>query len=206
MLGPSSASATFVESYLARLPDGLDSYPEVQTKASIVKLHLRGLPRERLAAMLPPELHEYLASDLPPSLWIPDAKANCVFLAARDAYCPDDEAFRAHSLERNVEYLSGPFFRAVLKILSPERLMKTAGLGWNQAHRGLPMELSVRKEGPRSIALATLRPPADLVPRLVAEGYLTAYQAILDHHGVRDLRLRTVEFAPTRIVMEASWS
>lgn len=199
-------ASTYVSEYIDRLPQGLESHPGIRTKGSVIRSFVSGLDLVAMKAALPSELHEYLDPNLPSSLWVPDAKANAVFLAIRDALCLDDAAYVRHAYERNRDYLRGPFFAAILRLLNPERLMRNFERAWGHAHQGLPLMLQMSRDGDQTIASATLTYPMHLTPSLVVEGYVTAWRAVLVHHERRGAECKLASYSPTRSVLEARWS
>lgn len=196
---------SYVDSYVTRLPWGLDSYPDVATRGALVKQFLFDAPSEELRAALPPELHYLLDPALPASGWVPDAHANAAFLSLRDVVRRTDASWLEYAAHRNTAYVRGPFFQTMQRILRPERLMKTMPIAWNYSHRNHPIEVEIDSRGPRKRARVELHSPPGLVPELVAGGYATALRTVLTLYEDRAIDVMMVEHSPTRTLLVASW-
>lgn len=196
------AATPHLSAYLAKLPDGLDSYPEAKTKAS---LH-RGLIEQRPiadGAGLPTRLQDMLANPIPVSSWIPSVHHHAMVLASRDLSCEDDEDFREFCRMRQRVLFGGRLYRVMLAITSPSTLLRTASLRWTSFHRGSSFEL---EELTKTGARISIQHPPMLLDGLLADALVEGLSAILVLSGAVGVNLRASERAPARLCIEGTWS
>ncbi|MGE0789106.1 MAG: hypothetical protein AB7S26_25765 [Sandaracinaceae bacterium] len=180
--------------YLARLPDGVRSYPACQVKASVLRevLSSRLLTDEDVRAL--PEPMARLVLDPPPvSTWMPEVIAVAVMNAIRDRAFPAGsgglQKYRAWTYDRNRRLLAKPHYRALFLLLSPEWLLRGSERRWGMFRRGSSAQLTRIDAG--DLQLRTSYPPY-LHDETMAIGLAAAFQAIIElaggHDAVVDVR------------------
>jgi len=131
----SASEGPSFERYVASLPGGLDAYPSAQAKGTLVRSVLEEQPREVLEA-LPPALRRWV--DDPPleSDWVREAALCALLHAVTEARGWREHAILDWARERNRELFSGPLYRLLMVVATPEALLRHAGMRWSNFHRG----------------------------------------------------------------------
>jgi hypothetical protein len=126
-----------LDAYLARLPAGLDSYPEYVGKASIAPRQLR---RQR--------------GDAGPGL------------LALEVLCDNDAArFEQWSWDVNRALLAQPLYRAVFGLLGARLTVRAIGAAWSTFHRGVTQDVEVAgTSGTITLTGAPWLMPPELAP------------------------------------------
>ncbi|HEX9051209.1 MAG TPA: hypothetical protein VF841_11820 [Anaeromyxobacter sp.] len=175
-----AASGTGLERldrWVAGLPGGLDAYPEVQAKGSLVRSTLEGQPVAELLARLPPQLRRLAAEPPMGSEWVPEAHVDGLLLAIADARGMTDDELYAWTRARNRALFESPAYRILMAVMSPAALVRFAGGRWANWHRGTTLEIEgMADDGVRGI----LRFPRGLFDarllRVFGEAFVAALQ------------------------------
>jgi hypothetical protein len=191
-----------VENYLARLPGGIQAYPECRHKGDALSLWLRTSPTSGVTERVPPEAAAVLASASHLPVWVPEVHASVLYLAIRDVHFADDGAFLLHAIECNRKLLDTPTNRVLFWVVSPKDMLRAAGSRWGSFHRG--STLSVRIRGDTSAELELGFPP-HLLPEIVLRGNGTGFAAALETAGARDVVVDMIDVEPTRARFRGSW-
>lgn len=196
-----TTTLTRMNEYLGGLPLGLASYPEHRQKASVVRAFADAMPTTGLAALLPRELVPLL-EPVPPGLWIPEVHANALLLAQRDACVASDDDFIAGFHRANTALLTGPLYKLLMMVISPEFLISNAAQRWKVFHRGITLETSESRKGH---ALLRLSFPVGLLPPLLARGYSTAFEVALVAAGAKNVVVHADTTALVHAVFRCDW-
>ncbi len=131
----SASEGPSFERYVASLPGGLDAYPAAQAKGTLVRSVLEDQPDAVLAG-LPPPLRRWV--DDPPldSDWVREAALCALVHAVAEARGWREHAIVEWARERNRELFSGPLYRLLMVVATPEALLRHAGMRWSNFHRG----------------------------------------------------------------------
>lgn len=181
-----------VQAYVDALPGGIDAYPDVVVKYSIVETWLEGHDRGALRDVLPDEVHPLLEDGVPVTRWVPEVHATCIYLALRELFFPSDDTFVTDALHRNIRLLEKPMYKILLRVLTPTRAAKGTALAFSQMHRGLKLAVDPQPEA----WLVTLTHPPALVPELLGRCYATALRAALEVKGYDGVFSRPVSLKP----------
>lgn len=155
-----------LESYLARLPGGLDAFPDARVKASLLRGALEGQPLAEVAAALPASVAGRI-SELPMgSEWIPETHLVAVVHAVCDvrAFGPAEVEAWARAWTRDV--FESPSYRILMAAPSPASALRSAGLRWGALHRG--SELSMEGISDDGVRLTLRFPPPLFDPPFLA--------------------------------------
>ncbi len=196
------AGALTVESYLASLPAGLDSYPDCQQKASVFRVFLAGIRPESFSARLPPTLATLATSPPPVNLWLPEVHAHAVFIAAREAAFADDEAYERFAYRQNAALLESPLYSILFKFVSPERVIRGAPSRWGHFHRGMTLVPEMSEPGRAALRLQA---SPGLLPPLLARCYGTAFRAALEAAGAKHVSVELTPIESRAFRYAASW-
>lgn len=168
--------------YVAGLPGGLDAYPDVRIKGSVVRSVVDGQPEEVLRELPAPV--RALALDPPvDSEWIPEAYFAALLhaVAERRGYGPRE--CRAWFRRSNRALFASPLYRILFVVVSPEALLRQPGKRWGAFHRGTTLELEgVADDGVR----LALRFPAGLFDEIVLDAFAEAFAAALEAAHAKD--------------------
>jgi hypothetical protein len=186
--------------YLAQLPDGLDSHPRCQAKASTLRSFLahwrldappKGTP-EPLAALIrdPPQVTE----------WMSEAQLMALLTLIADRQ-GDDAAFLQGMYEANRGFLTSPWYAALMRVSTPGLLIRGVALRWGAIHRGTSLSAEAAPGGCR----LHFTFPAGLYSDLMLRAYGTAFDAGIAMAGGRDIEVRVAETTPAGVTYELRW-
>ncbi len=189
--------------YIEALPEGLDSYPEIETKASLVRSTLEGrpLPRARLQD-LPATLRKLAESPPPVSAWIPEVHSHALLLAVYDASCKSLEDFERYCYLRQRRLFDGPLYQVVLKMVSPKFLRRTARYRWGALHRGTKFEI---ERVDASGATVLIRHPPNLWNRPLRVALAAGIRASLDLSGAQGTSINIDDGSPEHTRLVGAW-
>lgn len=190
-----------VVDYLARLPDGLDSYPAAQVKNSVVRAWIAEHDTKALAAAVPETVRPLCTGELMVTRWVPEVHATAVYLTLRELFFDSDAAFVLDAHARNRALLSGRLYRMLVRLLSVERIGKTTRLLYSQMHRGTDLSVDVTDFPWR----CWLRYPHALVPELLGHCYATAIGAAVELSGMHRVEVETVSVSDTELRLAVSF-
>lgn len=164
------------ERYVTGLPGGLEAFPALVTKGSVVRSLLDGQPDDVLRGLPAPV--RALAVDPPiDSDWIPETHFAALLHALAEARHLEGRAFRAWIRLANRSLFASPLYRILMAVVSPEALLRHVDRRWNNFHRGSTAALDgFADDGAR----VTLRFPAGVFDGLVLEAFAEAFAAALE--------------------------
>lgn len=193
-----------MESYLARLPAGLASYPEHVAKVSIARCILDAWPEiAAVSSALPDPLRRFIEAPPPTNVWMPEVHAECLWLLGLDVKCGGDPAtFDRWGYDVNHALLAQPIYRAVFGILGGRLTVRAIGAAWSSFHRGVTQDVEMKGNS----GTITLRGPPHLLPPPLAPSYATAYRAGLAVAGLPGATAKVIETTSTSMQFSVSWA
>ncbi len=193
-LTPKSGPNTpLLTAYLVGLPRGLESFPELQLKGSIVQSFLEGVPIHTHLASLPPGVAELVKRPPPPSAWISEVKVAALFLACADLCFPSPEAYVEFAYRANKKIIEGPIYAMLFRMLGVKRIVKVVTGRWEQFHRGTALSV-VRFEG--TGGPLRLDSPPNGSPLLFAQCHGTAIRAAVEIVGAKNVTVTCTQSGP----------
>jgi len=195
---------TSVELYLETLPHGVASYPQVLSKASLLRslLDSTKTPPERLCAVLPREVHEAVQEPPPVTAWLPSVHFRCIFRAVRDACFQSDESFLRFCRDAQRRMFEGPVYRVLMAALSPQAILKGSTARWGRFHQGIELTIA-----PSSGAVqGTLRYPPHLLQEIDHLATLEGWRAAVELAGGKNVTSRVLLVTPTEARFVSSWT
>jgi hypothetical protein len=163
--------------YAESLPQGLDSYPELQVKGSAVVVMLRSLPETIDLDRFPDELRDMLEHPPTVSAWTPEVHFVAFCIAARELMFESDEGFLEWAEEGYKGYFSASFYRILFAVISPQRLARGADKKWGALRRGSRREMT---EATEQFNRGRLVFPRNAFPlfylKILRKGFLVAYR------------------------------
>lgn len=164
-----------VERYLARLPVGIDSYPECTAKASVFRAFSESRSLRGFAwRSVDPKIAAMLRTPFAATDWLPQVGVMASILAIADHHRLDEERTMAWFRECNVSLLSNRMYAALMSLGSPAMLVKLGSLRWGMLHRGIGFGITL---GDRGADATITYPPflySDVLLRGQGEGLCTA--------------------------------
>ena len=190
-----------VARYLQVLPNGLDSYPELEGKASPFRRGLDRFPVVGNPGRLPLRVAELLVQPPSMNVWLRATVLNAAYLALADYHGWSSEEYSVISYEVSRDLFRSPMYRALMVLASPERLLKTSGKRWPAFHRGTMLEVRLgTKEARMSLAF-----PVESYPELVGYGFLGAMKAAIVAARGRDVTTTFETWTSTYGQMSVRW-
>ena len=192
-----------LETYLASLPAGLDSFAGHVQKASVYRELIAGVDLAGHVAELPAPLAALVVNQLPLTSWVPEVHACALFMAMADLHF-SDAGFLQHMYKANRALLSGAVYGMLFRLLGPKTIMKGARSRWGQLHRGMTMVVvNEGQDQPR--AAVQLDFPDGMVPELALRSYAEAFRAALEVAGAAECVVDFLADGPGRGFYSARW-
>ncbi|RYF07629.1 MAG: hypothetical protein EOO40_08280 [Deltaproteobacteria bacterium] len=187
--------------YLNALPQGLDSYPEVKTRADYTLL-LR--PRLKAALEVPTlgTLRPHLTADYKSGEWVPETVYAALCALAQDRVWPSEEAYHQGMSEVAAAMYQAPLYRAVMLLLSPSLIAMGAAHRWHTFHQG--SDLKVTKQGKQSADL-TLSFPDKVFSKPALRSLGAVFCAALTGAGATETRFRITLAKPGEAQFAINW-
>lgn len=195
-----------LERYLARLPDGADSYPDVVVKASTFTAAFADKPVPFEPGSVPPSIARLITEPPPISAWVPEVQMVSIFKMIGDYHFEGrggPPAFRQWVYEQNRKLLGGRLYRALFWFLSTETVFRGLELRWGAFRRGTDLAVIERSH---EHAVFELRYREYL---LDDEGLLAigeALRAAAEATGAKDPLVEIGQVLPTRGRIHVSWT
>lgn len=188
--------------YVASLPEGLDSFPECRSKGSLFRacLQHRPIATEDLPDDLPAQIRELIEQPPPASAWRPSVEYFALSLLIADVRGMSEGEFGRFWYDVMKDVATSKLYAVMLRFITPARLLKITASGWGKFHRGWSMRSSRRPSG---IELS-LEHPAGLLPELCVRGYPQVWQAIVDCSAKPDALARPVSIEETKATYRCS--
>lgn len=191
------------EAYLAQLPDGLDSHPQCQVKASLYRSALEARPVPAAAIEeLPPVLGRMAAHPHPVSAWVPEVHSLALVTAVSEATCASLEDFERLSYLRQRRLFDSPLYRIAVRLATPNLLLRTATLRWRSIHRGTAWEVDENRPG---FARMSMRHPPHLWSTRARVGLTAGFRALVDLCGGRGSVVSVADASESHMTLEGSW-
>ena len=195
-----------LNAYLARLPDGIASYPEMLTKGAIIRTILAEAPRPLTEAVgLPLRVQELARTPPSASSWVTEVEGWAVVLAVHE-HCfagPDGRTrFWTWGHAMNLQLFRSPLYRILFTVLSPERLWVGAARRWSAFHRGTVVSDVTCTTGVASFRLTT---PPYVMPEVGRLGLTSAFHAALEIAGGKAVQVTGAVESPETSRFHATW-
>jgi hypothetical protein len=191
-----------LDSYLSRLPGGLDAHPACRAKGSLVRNLVDDVAAQLVLAELPAPLRS-LAEDPPVETeWVPEVHFVALLLALADHRALTDLQTLAWVRERNRLMFASPLYRMLIAVASPASLLRIGAGRWANFHRGSTLEVEgIADDGVRVV----LRYPPGLFDRLLLRIFAESFGVALELSRGRDPRVRLEEERPGFARYRGTW-
>lgn len=179
--------------YLDGLPDGLGSYPECQSKATLLVSAFDEIDRFELLDGLPEALQEVVHEPPPTGLWVPAVWSDALFFARCDLSFPTAQAVREWTYERTIRIAKHPIYRRLLKVPGPRMLMKMGEKAHGLIQRGTELDVTLDERG----ADVVLRFPPKLHVGLNLVANVALWRGCVEITGGTNVRSEMVSSSDT---------
>lgn len=186
-----------LERYLARLPEGVDSYPDVVVKASTFTAALADKPLQVGRGKLPPPIEKLITNPPLVSAWVPEVHMVSIFKLIGDQYFEGrggTPAFLDWVYAQNQKLLGGKLYKALFWFLSPEQVFRGVEQRWGAFRRGSSLSIIERSD---RHALFEFRYPRYLLDEegLMAIG--AALRVAAEAAGAKSTTIQIIDVTPT---------
>lgn len=200
--GPQYTHLLRTRAYLLALPQGLDSYPGCQTKGAVWRNIAAGTDIDQLVEKVPIHLGVLPDPNILGSSWYSAVQHFAAHLAMRDCLFATDDAIYEHFYKLNTRLLSGPLYKVMFALASPQLVAHASDRRFATLFKGVTLRTTTT--GPTQCRVE-LRYPEKILPRLVARLYMTAFVAALELARARGVAGRMVEYSDTLATYELAW-
>jgi hypothetical protein len=200
--GPKYARLLRTRAYLSSLPLGLDSYPECRGKGSIWRNIHQWTDTSGIVDQLPLELPILPTATVLGASWIPLVQHFAGHLVLRDCLFATDDEICEHFRSLNHRLLSGPLYRVMFAVASPQMAASAAGRRFATMFEGITLHVS-RVE--KKCVHLELRYPRALMPALIGRLYLIAFEVAIELAGGKEVRGRVINHSDTTANYDLSW-
>lgn len=189
------------ERYIGRLPQGLESYPDVRCKASVLRTFIDTVDLSRFPyEAAPPAVRTLLQTQFLPTAFLSEAQIMGTIHAVSDYLGYDDDATLRWMDDCNGRLLTGRLFRALMSLASPKMLVTLASRQWGHIHRGT--KLSAELGNPPKMFL---RFPDHLYDELIARGMGTGVRHALALCRAKNPRVEVESYTPNFVTYQLGW-
>lgn len=188
--------------YLARLPAGLDAFPECKIRGSLVQSMLQSKPIADPHGALPDALVELIEHPPVATAWLPQVHGRAILRVIYDEHFRSEAAMARWAYDAQKRLFSGPLYRILFWGISPERLMKMAVNRYEHFHVGVSMTLL---PGPRGGAVM-LRFPERMFEPFDHKATLEGFRAALELAGAREVHSDVAQHGATEARLVIDWT
>ncbi len=188
-----------LERYIAQLPNGLDSFPECEIKASVFRTVLEF--SDVALVGLPAPLQQLIEDPPPHNSWVPQCQGLALIIASVEAQQLAGDGEGAWIQAAAAKIFQSSMYRILMKVASPRILFKGSGMRWSAFFRGTSLA-PVLGERVADIVLECPEPMFTLDLATIFEDVFRAATNFTDENtGL--LNLDT--FSPGAVVYRGAW-
>ena len=186
--------------YVRGLHGRFDGFPQCKTRALFLRDLVRCYPELAAHPNLPAEAKQLLkVSD--DAEWAPTVAVVMFFAMVRDRVFPGDDEFRQWNFERQLRIYQTPFMRALVSLVSPSLLVKSAGHRWKSVQRGTQLRVT----GSKGQVEIRFEFPSRLCSRPFLVALVASFSAALSAARARDPQVELVEIGEDLARYRAHW-
>ena len=187
--------------YIGALPSGLASYPDCETKGTLLRTLLHGYAFDPSWTTLPRELREILEKPPLPTQWVRTALSDAIFYVLCDTYHPTAEATFRSTYDRTIMVANSATYRVLTRLAGLRNFLRGAVKIHGLFQRGTEISLELRDEE----AEVVLSHPPYLHLGLNHLSNEAAFAAALESAGARESSVRMTASEPTYARYIARW-
>ena len=187
--------------YIAKLPAGLDSYPECRSKGALLRSCLSGVRFHSSWASLPPKLRSALETPPLPTEWVSTVLTDSALFVVVDTYFRTTEAMMKWNYDRTLKVANLPMYRLLTRVAGLPNFLRGAVKMHGFFQRGTDIRIQVSE---REAALRLEHPPF-LHVGLNHLSNEAVFRAALDAAGATGTSVEMLESAPSFARYRARW-
>jgi hypothetical protein len=195
------AALPLAAAYLARLPEGLDSYPSCLVRTEVTQLLLEKFPHVLDHPGVAPAFADRLREELGRGEWMSEATGVAVRMVTRDSIFQNDAEYDDWALEMSRELYTRRVYRVLMYLISPSLVILGAARRWNAFRQGTTLVATPHSRG-GDIELAF---PPHLYTPLVLGGLGQAFRAALEAARARNAKITLGEAQVDRARWSVTW-
>lgn len=189
--------------YLARLPDGINSFPQCETRREYNDIILKEFPKDPKHPKLPPDIAKAIAFSTDKRGWVPDTHCLVHMHVVLDLHFGTPEKFFARHFQWTREMTADVYYRAAMYCVSPALTMIAAGALWSRSSRGTT---AVSREGPiPKSRFFTLNFPLGMYDRFNVEAVFVSGKAIITQPSGKDIKYEIIEIGESSGTCLYTW-
>ncbi|MEO7109012.1 MAG: hypothetical protein ABI183_01130 [Polyangiaceae bacterium] len=195
---------TTLDTYVASLPDGLESYSECRATGATFR-NLLASAKLPLGVGLPPALEKWIRAQPSENEWVPVVHLCGLHAAAYDcmfAQAGGMDAYLEWTFERNKAMVAMPIYAPLLATSTPEFFLTAFRARWSVFYRGISFDV-VRVE--KNAATLRLSYPAYCWPEISQLSLGVALRAVLATN-TKTLSITSTEISPSASQYDLQWS
>ena len=201
-----SSGGTHLESYLAQLPRGLDSYPECRVRGGtlVAALELLDLDGDEELETLPSAVREWVQSPPPRTRHIPEVHNLAFYCWIRDQRFQSDHDYLTFVDAVFRRFYASPLYRVAFMMSRPEVVAAASPRIWSWVRDGTRLEVLSREPG--YVHLRVNTPPHLFSPlhgEVLARGLGIAYRSAAP--AAKPLEVTVREQEPTALELDVRW-
>lgn len=191
-----------LDDYWAKLPLGLDSYPECLSKGALLRSSLQGVKPHASWAALPPRVQAALRAPPLPTEWVSTVLTDSVAYVVYDTYFPTIEAMLKWDYDRTFKVANLPMYRMLTRVAGLSNFLRGAVKLHGFFQRGTDIRIKL-SEGEADLRLEH---PPHLHGGLNHLSNEAVFRATLDSAGAKTSSVTMLESAPTFARYRARWT
>lgn len=188
--------------YLLRLPNGIQSHPQVKTLADVALLVRGRWPELPNHPDLPPDLRAALSAPWQKGEWVQETVFMALTALVRDIIYKDDEKYLQFCYDTSKEAYAGPVMRRLMHLVSPSLVVIGASKRWESFKQGTTFRT---KNGKQESTTVVLTYPDHLYVRCMLEGFGKSLHAAIDCTKVSETSVQARIISPTECHYSIAW-
>lgn len=189
--------------YLSGLPQGIDSYPDIQSTAEVAASIRATFGAELLRDDLPDYVKTAMAGVWHKTDWIPEVHFMTLNALVRDIVCRNDEKYYQFCFDTMKAAFSSPLMRSLMYVMSPSVLALATEKRWGKFKRGSVMKTIQSTSDGRVLQLTY---PEKLYLDCMLGGFMKSIEAACRCTRVTSTEIEMKIISPTETHFTISWS
>lgn len=191
-----------LKAYLDSLPDGLNSYPECRSKASVMASSLDHEIAPDVLEHLPQSIVELVERPPPPTIWIPAVYSDALFHVVCDVHYPKHTDVLDWIERRTRTMAAHKMYQSLMRVAGPKILLRSAAMAHGLFQKGTDLDAEISPSGARLV----LSYQPYLHSSLNTLSNVPLWRVVIELTGGENVRVDRVEHTSRRAVYECSWS
>jgi hypothetical protein len=190
-----------LSTYLSQLPAELESYPECQTKGSMIRSAIEGHDLEADLDGLPETLAKLVTDPPPPTRWVPLVYGDAIFHAVCDRFYRTEDEVVEWTYRRTLAMAKSKMYQKLVQVAGPGFLLKVSTKVHGVFEKGTRASAEVEGNNAR----IELSHPPNVHSRLNHYSNVGMLRGIVDLTGGTNPRCAMRHSKPEGAVFECQW-